>query len=167
MAPPTATRDHLVRALKADLVGPFAAGTPEENTAEEVLPLPPSRWYLTGFLAPEEGRKQEDPDAAHDPEAEDELAAGSDETEEETQGQEPESKRKNFLPASLGMSVLLAPACQTITATLRFAEYEREKLETADSDKPRTAFCPNSHRDAITRPHGDRNSTSHPTVTAS
>jgi len=39
-------RDSLTRGL--DLVGPSHDGP----HAEEVLPLPPSRWYLTGFLAP-------------------------------------------------------------------------------------------------------------------
>ena len=45
-------RDHLVRSLEADLVGPFA-GWEATETAEELLPLPPARWYLTGFLAPQ------------------------------------------------------------------------------------------------------------------
>jgi hypothetical protein len=140
MAPSTSTRDHLVSALKADLVGPFAAGKPDEDTAQEVLKLPPSRWYLTGFLAPEEGRSQEDPDARHDPEAEDSLGAGNDEDEEETQGSEPESKRKNYLPASMGMSVFLPADCKQITVTVRFAEYLKEKAEDDQSDNQRPSW---------------------------
>ena len=95
----TKPREHLARALEADLVGPFCLDA--EEGQEEVLGLPPSRWYLTGFLAPESGRDPEDP------ESNEELAAGPDEDEEETQGAEPDTKRKNMLPASIGVSVLL------------------------------------------------------------
>ena len=48
---PEEIREKIVRALEADLVGPF-----DPESGEEVLPLPPSRWYLTGFLAPQGGR---------------------------------------------------------------------------------------------------------------
>lgn len=99
--PPATTtpREHLVRALEADLVGPFRRGLPGSEShvdAKETLELPPSRWYLCGFLAPEEGREAEE-------DSTEELGAGNDETEEETQGPEAEPKRKNFLPASLGV----------------------------------------------------------------
>lgn len=50
-----AVRSELVKALEADLIGPFLPeGHP--GAGEEVLPLPPSRWYLTGFLAPQSAR---------------------------------------------------------------------------------------------------------------
>ena len=49
-----AVRAALVAALEADLVGPF-----DPASGHEVLPLPPSRWYLTGFLAPQFGRAPE------------------------------------------------------------------------------------------------------------
>lgn len=108
-------RRHLVRALRADLVGPFS---PNDDGATEILPLPPSRWYLTGFLAPQAAR---DPG---DPTEEDELGAGEDEAEEGTAA-EPEPKRKNYFPASLGMSVLL-PAeggGDAVEVTVRWADY--------------------------------------------
>lgn len=41
-------RDSLTHGLSLDLVGPSHDGT----QVAEILPLPPSRWYLTGFLAP-------------------------------------------------------------------------------------------------------------------
>ncbi len=112
-------RHHLVGALAADLVGPYAG--------DEVLRLPPSRWYLTGFLVPRAARDGEEQDPTDD----EELAAGNDETEEETAGAEPEPKQKNRLPASMGMSVLLpqGPATETITATLSWAEYLQEERE--------------------------------------
>ncbi|MGE5785716.1 MAG: hypothetical protein ACM3ZE_14055, partial [Myxococcales bacterium] len=55
----TKPRDHLVRALYADLVGPYQLD--EDAIAEqELLALPPSRYYLTGFLSPEVERAPEE-----------------------------------------------------------------------------------------------------------
>jgi hypothetical protein len=133
MSDVTKPREHLVRALKADLVGPFCLDA--EQGQDEVLDLPPSRWYLTGLLAPESGRDPEDP------ESNEELAAGSDEDEEETQGVEPDTKRKNMLLASIGVSVLLPEdSGSSITATVRFAEYARDKQEVEDADRPKEVW---------------------------
>jgi hypothetical protein len=126
---PTATdvRSSLVAALHADLVGPFDPACPEE-----VLPLPPSRWYLTGFLAPQADR---DP---HDPTADDETNGAEEDDDEESAPAEPEPKQKNQFPASLGMSVLLpAPAGEPeiLRATVSFAEYVRQELEGADGGR--------------------------------
>src|SRR5690349_3744227 len=81
-------RTHLVRAMKSDLIGPFA----EEGA--EVLEVPPSRWYLTGFLVPEQGRQSEE-----DPTQQEDLGAGNDESDEESSPQEPSTKRRGRLPA--------------------------------------------------------------------
>lgn len=57
-----AARAHLVAALHADLIGPFApdAATSDPAGATELLRVNPSRWYLTGFLANEVLREAED-----------------------------------------------------------------------------------------------------------
>jgi hypothetical protein len=112
-------RPQLLKALNADMVGPYAA--------DELLKLPPSRWYLTGFLVPKAVREGEE----LDPTDNEELGAGNDETEEEAAAAEAEPKQKNRLPASMGMSVLLppGPASDAITATLTFAEYSIEEVE--------------------------------------
>ena len=68
-----AVRTHLVDALQADLVGPFDG---DPNSAE-VLSRPPSRFYLTGFLAPSGDR---DPG---NPTDDDEFGAGNDSDDEE------------------------------------------------------------------------------------
>lgn len=121
-------RDHLVRALEADLVGPFQAD------GREVLPLAPSRWYLTGFLVPHEAREV-------DPAEDDELAGGDDEDVEGEGTREPEPKRRNRLPASMGLSVLIPEGAESVVATLRYAEYKKqpapEKAEApAETEKP-------------------------------
>lgn len=115
-------RPRLVQALNADLVGPY-----DRNSPDELLKLPPSRWYLTGFLVPKAVRDGEE----LDPTDNEELGAGDDETEEETGTAEAEPKQRNRLPASMGMSVLLPPGTdkETITATLTFAEYAVEDRE--------------------------------------
>jgi hypothetical protein len=60
-------RGKLVEALKLDLVGPGQAlGDPVE-----VLPQSPSRWYLTGFLAPLDAT----PEQRGNIDADDELSA--------------------------------------------------------------------------------------------
>lgn len=41
-------RNELTRALRLDLIGPES----DEPQASEILPIAPSRFYLTGFLAP-------------------------------------------------------------------------------------------------------------------
>jgi Helicase conserved C-terminal domain len=136
MATSEGARDGLVRALEADLVGPFH---PEdfEGARDEVLELPPSRWYLTGFLAPE--RDRETIDAT----ADDELGAGPDEDDDDASPQEPEPKQRKRYPASMGMSVLLPAAADrgdAIRATVRFAEYVPEAREVPGRSRPRTVW---------------------------
>jgi hypothetical protein len=41
-------RDRLTHALRLDLIGP----EPDQPQVDEILDRAPSRWYLTGFLAP-------------------------------------------------------------------------------------------------------------------
>ena len=102
---PTLPRAHLLRALETDLIGPFEF----REDSEEELYIPPSRWYLTGFLAPLAARDSEDPTGKE------ELGAGPDEEEEETAGQEPEPKQKHRLPASMGLTVLLPPGKKIVS----------------------------------------------------
>ncbi len=125
--PPGTVRDHLVRALEADLVGPFeppTGGEVSEAEVPETLHLPPSRWYLTGFLAPAAGRVAEEP-------PDDEIGAGSDQSDLDGTDQEPAPKRSNLLPASMGLSVLLPADAAAVRATVSFAEYESEEVEEA------------------------------------
>src|SRR5262252_10817248 len=117
MADPAAEpRQQMIRALEADLIGPFD-GNPDST---EHLPLPPSRWYWTGFLASDHAR------SVDDPETDSEMDAGSDRNEEEGGvGTEREPKQKKTFAASLGLSVLLpAPkARQTLGVRASFATY--------------------------------------------
>jgi len=73
--PAPAPRGHLLRALDADLIGPYHLDEPEE----------------------------------------------------ETQGEEPENKRQNRWPASIGLSILVPKATREVQATVRFAQYVLER----------------------------------------
>lgn len=116
---PTPVRDHLVDALYADLVGPFA-GSNQHASSTELL-RQPSDWYLTGFLVPETDREPP-PDELEGPGEGDEVAKqDSDEEEQPT-------KRPKLFPASLGMSVLLPKDGDVthVTARVSFARYVPE-----------------------------------------
>lgn len=123
---PSELREQLIHALEADLIGPF-----DPESGEEVLRLPPSRWYLTGFLAPQGGREPVDP-REQDPTGDDNFGV-EDDHDEESGGTERESepKQKNRLPASMGLSVLLppGPVSDTVRVRVRWAEYEPEERE--------------------------------------
>src|SRR5207245_7977046 len=95
-------RSSIVSAFRRDLVGP---GPQYEDLARERLSENPSRWYLTGFLAP---ARDADEDKTDDPGAQEEMdveaeqqdtvgaggAAGDDDPPEA-----PNTKRR-FLPSS-------------------------------------------------------------------
>ncbi|MBP8807707.1 MAG: DISARM system helicase DrmA [Kofleriaceae bacterium] len=113
-------REHLVRALATELVGPAAV--------DEELDRAPSRTYLTGFLVPREDRtggsliEPDDDNETEEAEADgDEEVSGGD--GERAAGEA--SRRPQVLPASLGLSVLLPPGArdETVLVTLRCAEY--------------------------------------------
>jgi hypothetical protein len=114
-------RAHLIGALAAELIGPYAE--------HEELDRAPSRTYLTGFLVPREDR-QADPlsDPDDDTEAEEAEADGDEECgsgdDERPAGEA--SRRPQVLPASMGLSVLLPPgtSADTVTVILRCADYE-------------------------------------------
>jgi hypothetical protein len=98
----TPARDHLLAALQADLIGPY-----DPDSGLEVLPLPPIRWYLTGFLVPE-GDAHETAAASGD---EDEgYEAGDSPGSDDAGANEPEAKHRPILPSSFGLSILLPSA---------------------------------------------------------
>ncbi|MDD9934428.1 MAG: hypothetical protein OXT09_12540, partial [Myxococcales bacterium] len=89
---PRGIRGHLLGALEADLIGPFRLS--EGHDAEEVLKLSRSRWYLTGFLAPEQGRELKDPESAA------ELSAPDTAGGEDSDPGDPDPKQRKLFPAS-------------------------------------------------------------------
>lgn len=118
-----AARQHLIDALEADLIGPFRphAGATWSD-AREVLRLPPSRWYLTGFIVPRGLEELQDSPEDQD----DELGAGDDADDEDSPSPDPSVKAPRRLPASLGISVLIKPSVKSLKARIFWADYERQ-----------------------------------------
>lgn len=116
-------RAAIVEALKADLIGPFISED-RQGGGEEILSLPPSRWYLTGFLAPQKGAA---PDA-DDQDSYGELAAGTEGQADDEGAAEPEPARAARFPASMGLSVFLPPAPSEggdfIEVEINYADYD-------------------------------------------
>ncbi|MFS8068881.1 MAG: DNA/RNA helicase, partial [Byssovorax sp.] len=125
-------RQHLVAALEADLVGPFVPDSHAQG-GQEVLKLAPSRWYLTGFLAPQGGRV---PDAEDSDSVDGGLAAGSESQAEDAGTDEPEPKRPVRFPASMGLSVFLPPGKDdAIDVEVWYADYDKIEVALERSDR--------------------------------
>ena len=110
-------RQYLVDALRIDLIGP----RPEDvHLQEEVLTQAPSRWYLTGFLvptgAPPDQRAQ---DTEEEMDALEEDTSGSDDSSAPERG----SSKRNFLPSSIGLSILVDDETQLLDVSLRWGDY--------------------------------------------
>lgn len=128
-APTTATevRARLVTTLRRDLMGP---GPEDADLERERLRENPSRWYLTGFLAPapdsaalagaetleDEGDPLIGDDEGGDPET------GRARAPDDAPADEP-SARPRRLPSSLGLTVLVEAAVQEVEVTLTWGDY--------------------------------------------
>ncbi len=123
----TAVREHLLHNLEADLVGPFN----RDPGSTEVLPFSPLRWYLTGFLAPE------DAPPVPPEEDDDDAGAGDDEDDSEMGAQENVPKAPKRYPASLGLSVLVPASGDTLSVRLSYAEYAAVPIKAAGDQKGR------------------------------
>jgi uncharacterized glyoxalase superfamily protein PhnB len=121
-------RERLIEALRLDLIGPEPGG----EHAGEVLPMPPSRWYLTGFLVPYEGGEAQRSDFA----GQDELdqAGADDASGDDGAPPEPASARKAFLPSSMGVSVLVPGTAESLQVDVDWSDYTRVGGDDVDDD---------------------------------
>lgn len=128
-----AVREEICRALRLDLVGP----APEDREhAREVLPRPPSHWYLTGWLVPEGSAE------LAELEAEENLDAGAeDPAGDDTAPEEKLAAWVRLLPSSIGLSCLLRAGTERVRVRLDWAEYEPEEEE-GEAKSPGTAPVP-------------------------
>ena len=118
---PLDVRMRLLDALRLDLVGPHAG---EVSRANEVLPTAPSRWYLNGFLVPFEAAGHARADDAGDETIDSggRQAAGDDEANPDKA-----SGRRAFFPSSMGLSVLVPAATESLEAEITWGDYETER----------------------------------------
>ena len=116
-------RSILVDALQIDLVGPKPGDT---AYAEEVLTQAPSKWYLTGFLAPFGAKPDDRSDDEGNVEPQ-ELGDGA--TGEDSQSPEVTPARKALFPSSMGMSFLISQPTKALPTTVHWADYKPIELE--------------------------------------
>jgi hypothetical protein len=126
-------RSSIVTAFRRDLVGP---GPQDADLARERLNENPSRWYLTGFLAPaNDPLAQDGPQTREDdPSVQEEIETDVEESAEvgaggaagdDEQPDTPSTKRR-FLPSSIGITVLLPPDVREIEARVCWGDYRTE-----------------------------------------
>jgi hypothetical protein len=146
-------RRHIVDALRADLVGPFAPGPDGDGAAaaEEVWDLAPSKRYLCGFLVPREQARVQDAQDEDPTEAE-QLEAGDDPGEESQN--DPQARRQPMLPSSIGLSVLLpAGHGDAVAVRVRWADYVAEQQPPElDADGKKKRGRPVMHWRRVARP---------------
>jgi hypothetical protein len=125
-------RARIVDVFRRDLIGP---GAHDPDLAKERLNENPSRWYLTGFLAPaEDALGLEGVDEESDPSAQEEMEIDVEEPGTDGAGgavgdnEEPEAPnaRRRFLPSSIGLTVLLDPDVKEIEAHISWGDYVTE-----------------------------------------
>ena len=113
-------RNRILDTLRLDLVGPRPDEPGHDTYTEEVLPVAPSKWYLTGFLVPYEAppveRSDDDGDDTLD-QAERPIEGDDDNAPEAT------SARKAFFPSSMGLSVLVSQDAAELQVRIAWADY--------------------------------------------
>src|SRR3569833_2807827 len=109
MSTSSEVRTQIVEALKLDMVGPDNS----HAFARELLPDAPSRWYLCGFLVPSSAPTNQKSDET----SSDEIDS-ADDTKGSDDATPPDraTARRSLLPSSMGLSVLVAPGVETLTA---------------------------------------------------
>ena len=120
-------RRYLCDASRIDLVGPRPGDAALQH---ERLPQAPSRWYLTGFLAP--GDAPEEQLAQDSEEALDEPAEplhGSDDASTPDRG----SHKRLFLPSSMGLSLLVDEKTNRLDVAVSWGDYAPEIADTPDA----------------------------------
>jgi hypothetical protein len=125
-------RSRILRAFRRDLIGP---GPEDADIAHERLSESPSRWYLTGFLAPKDDPASLDGTVPEtDPGSQDEAELDVEEPEGEGAGgaagdatpPDVANTRRRFRPTSIGLTVLLDPAVREIEARICWGDYRTE-----------------------------------------
>ena len=117
MTTATSVRTELVQALRLDLVGPGIG----LGQLDEALETHPSRWYLTGFLAPlgADLAQRSDEEAPEDMEEVLDRRGLDDDTVVDRTA----AKSRPF-PSSMGLSFLVGPEAKDLKVTVRWGDYE-------------------------------------------
>lgn len=117
---PVAIRSQLIDAVRLDLVGP---GEAPGNDAE-VLPEPPSRWYLTGFLVPLESDEKQRSDESGTDELDQASDAGG---LDDAVTPESAAAKRSFFPSSIGLSFLVSSSAKKLVVRARWGDYQPKR----------------------------------------
>ena len=112
-------RSRLPHALRLDVMGP----EPNDPQISEVVPIAPSRWYLTGFLGPWNApaqQKRDEDDRQGELEFGEATAGGHD----DDVPPEPRAARRSHFPSSLGVSMLLEACASAAEARVGHVDAE-------------------------------------------
>lgn len=113
-------RKSLTDALRLDLVGPHVGlGNPEE-----VLPEPPSRWYLTGFIVPIDADETQKVDEA----GTDELDQLNDSKGvDDAVTPDTAAAKRSCFPSSVGLSLFVKESTKEVRITSRWGDYKPQR----------------------------------------
>ena len=128
-------RCDLIDALRLDLVGPRPGHPPHAAYAEEVLPIAPSKWYLTGFLIPYEAPASQRSDDDVDEQI-DQLGRALE--SDDDSAPEQASARKAFFPSSMGLSVLVSADTAQLHVKVAWGDYAPVAAEAPDDHEEAT-----------------------------
>lgn len=112
-------RARLTHSLRLDLIGP----APAEPQAAEVLDRAPTRWYLSGFLAPWNAPASQKEDEEGQEEIEGLQAGESGGEDDDEQSREGQAARRGRFPSSVGVSVLVPPDLKALTIAATWGDY--------------------------------------------
>lgn len=141
-------RGKLVDALNLDLVAPGR----DLGDAAELLPQSPSRWYLTGFLAPLDAK----PEQRSNVDADDEVSAAGEAGLDDDLTPEPAAAAKQrYFPSSIGLSILLAPEAKALKVRVCWGDYRREGDDRSETWRrtPREEEVSLAAPERLDRPH--------------
>jgi hypothetical protein len=105
-------RSQLIKALEMDLIG---------AKPDEILPEAPTKWYLSGFLAPYGVPQSDRSDDFGDDEIDEASRTGAGDDEK---APEAAAARKAFFPSSMGLSFLIADGVPKLKAIASWGDYE-------------------------------------------
>lgn len=121
----TSVRTKLVDTLRLDLVGPDN----DHAYASELLPEPPTRWYLTGFLVPTDANIEQRFDETSTETIDAAVEAhGVDDANDPDRA----SARKSLLPSSMGVSVLVGGNTTRLEVDISWGDYDYEDPDGKD-----------------------------------
>jgi hypothetical protein len=154
-------RSQLVDKFRRDLVGPALR---DIDLATERLNESPSRWYLTGFLAPSQDafaqdarESEEDPSSQEEMEIDvgEESVDGSGGAAGDSEPAEVPNTKRRFLPSSVGLTVLLPLGVKSIKAKISWGDYQTEPKLPDDILLPDEPASGSGEKEKKTRPRVD------------